>query len=375
MGPRRSSSRLRAGLPVDSHQRLLRHRGRTTPAGVQTQDEWGVTYIRTAGRSWPKSIRRSSRVPIGSGIRCRGWLPHMRSCSARALRPIRTTWFVAGLLGPFTMMYWYLMDLATLSISVYDDPELVDVMCDAYTQWALGVAADAVALGGVDAFSISDDWGGTQALLMSPATALVLPAAVPGPGPRAQAPGRARDHAQRRPHLDHVGRAGRYGHRRLHLHRAGRDLPRRRRACAGGPGRCMPAAFRTKKPRCSPFKAVDISSPNRSLDPRRHALRKHHRLHGGSGHEHGRYFDNTGIRRTCRVDERQRVTVPFSAAAAADRVPWLGDLDYWATALVGRGLKLPGLPAQPRLYRLASRSWLGLLLARIFSLPGHRREL
>ncbi len=44
---------------------------------------------------------------------------------------------IAGFLGPFTMMYWYLTDLATLSLLVYDDPELIDEMNAAYVQWAL----------------------------------------------------------------------------------------------------------------------------------------------------------------------------------------------------------------------------------------------
>lgn len=75
---------------------------------------------------------------------------------------------VAGFLGPFTMMYWYLMDLGTLSVTIFDDPALVREMCDAYTRWALESARRAVDLGGIDAFSISDDWGGTRSLLMSP---------------------------------------------------------------------------------------------------------------------------------------------------------------------------------------------------------------
>ena len=30
-----------------------------------------------------------------------------------------------------------------------------------------------------------------------------------------------------------------------------------------------------------------------------------------------------------------------------DKVPWLGDLDYWATALVGRGQKPQGFQRSP----------------------------
>jgi len=76
---------------------------------------------------------------------------------------------VAGVLGPFTMMYWYLMDLETLSISLYEDPVLVREMTDVYVNWVLQVCGRVAELKGVDAFSISDDWGSTSSLLMSPA--------------------------------------------------------------------------------------------------------------------------------------------------------------------------------------------------------------
>jgi uroporphyrinogen decarboxylase len=75
---------------------------------------------------------------------------------------------IAGFLGPFTMMYWYLTDLATLSLLVYDDPELIDEMNAAYVHWALESIRIAHDLGGVDAFGLADDWGGSTGLLMSP---------------------------------------------------------------------------------------------------------------------------------------------------------------------------------------------------------------
>jgi len=74
----------------------------------------------------------------------------------------------AGVLGPLSMLCWYFMDLETASLTIYDDPDLVHEICDAYTRWALETARRAVDLGGVDAFSISDDWGGNSGLLMSP---------------------------------------------------------------------------------------------------------------------------------------------------------------------------------------------------------------
>jgi uroporphyrinogen decarboxylase len=66
------------------------------------------------------------------------------------------------------MMYWYFMDLATLSLMIFDDPELITEMCDAYTRWVLDAAALVAEGGGIDVFMIADDWGGTTSLLMSP---------------------------------------------------------------------------------------------------------------------------------------------------------------------------------------------------------------
>ena len=44
------------------------------------------------------------------------------------------------------------------------------------------------------------------------------------------------------------------------------------------------------------------------------------------------------------MTERERVLTLLSGGTP-DQVPWLGDLDYWATALVGRGEKPPGFKA------------------------------
>ena len=60
------------------------------------------------------------------------------------------------------------MDLETLSLTIQDDPDLVHEMTAAFTAWTLESAQLVADLGGVDAFSISDDWGGTTSLLMSP---------------------------------------------------------------------------------------------------------------------------------------------------------------------------------------------------------------
>jgi uroporphyrinogen decarboxylase len=140
------------------------------PIGTRYQDEWGVTYIKNG---WPIMAQVDTPIKSRADWQCYAMppikSPHRFHMLREAIRAnTHDIAVVAGVLGPFTMMYWYLMDLATLSVSVYDDPELVSAMCDAYTQWVLEAAAGAVQLGGIDAFSISDDWGGTQSLLMSP---------------------------------------------------------------------------------------------------------------------------------------------------------------------------------------------------------------
>lgn len=141
------------------------------PEGTVYQDEWGVTYVKNG---WP--IMAQTATPIKSRA---DWTryrlpaadaPHrLRMIGDAHAANAHDIALQAGLLGPFTMMYWYLMDLETLSLTVYDDPALVHEMTGAYVDWCLDVAGRAVRAARVDAFSISDDWGGTQALLMSPA--------------------------------------------------------------------------------------------------------------------------------------------------------------------------------------------------------------
>jgi uroporphyrinogen decarboxylase len=139
--------------------------------GETFRDEWGVTYIKNG---WP--IMAQTGTPVKTRKDWEAY--HMPPPSApHRLRILcegdkansNDVALLAGMLGPFTMLYWYLMDLETLSMTIYDDPQLVHAMAGAYVGWCLAVASSAVAAARVDAFSISDDWGGTQALLMSPA--------------------------------------------------------------------------------------------------------------------------------------------------------------------------------------------------------------
>jgi uroporphyrinogen decarboxylase len=138
--------------------------------GSSYKDEWGVTYVKNG---WP--IMLQTDVPIKSRQDWENYrMPDPRT-------PLRTRMIqdavranepeiavIAGFLGPFTMAYWYLTDLATLSLLVYDDPALIDEMNAAYVKWALESVRIAYDEGGIDAFALADDWGGSAGLLMSP---------------------------------------------------------------------------------------------------------------------------------------------------------------------------------------------------------------
>jgi uroporphyrinogen decarboxylase len=140
------------------------------PDGTTYMDEWGVTYVKNG---WPIMVQTDSpvksredweryRMPLPGA-------PHRLKMLKEGIKANDGDLaIIAGVLGPFTMMYWYLMDLETLSVTLYDDPALVHEMNEAYVKWVLEVCGLAVGRGCVDAFSISDDWGSTQSLLMSP---------------------------------------------------------------------------------------------------------------------------------------------------------------------------------------------------------------
>ncbi len=138
--------------------------------GTTYQDEWGVTYIKNG---WPIMVQTATP------IKTRGDWERYRMPDPAAPHRFRMlkdgikandgdVAIIAGILGPFTMLYWYFMDLETLSLTIYDDPDLVKEMNDAYVKWVLRVCELSIELGGVDAFSIADDWGSTRSLLMSP---------------------------------------------------------------------------------------------------------------------------------------------------------------------------------------------------------------
>ena len=134
------------------------------------KDEWGVTYQKNG---WPIIAQ------IDTPVKCR------EDWEAYTLPPVDTPYrlkifkdvkaantedlaVVLGTLGPFTMLSWYIMDFETLAITMYTDPEMVHEINEAVLEWTLGAIRLAIKEGGVDCVQISDDWGGTNALLISP---------------------------------------------------------------------------------------------------------------------------------------------------------------------------------------------------------------
>ena len=140
------------------------------PHGARYRDEWGITYIKSG---WPVMVQVD--VPIKSREDWKNYrLPD--PAARHRVNMIRDAVnvnekeiaIIAGFLGPFTMMYWYFMDLATLSLTIFDDPALIHEMCDSYVRWVLETVRIAFQMGGIDVFMLADDWGGTTGLLMSP---------------------------------------------------------------------------------------------------------------------------------------------------------------------------------------------------------------
>jgi len=138
--------------------------------GAEYLDEWGVKYIRNG---WP--IMAQIDCPIKDRSDWTNYKIPDPDAPFR-LNRIKTaiqanegeTAILAGFLGPFTMMSWYFMDLPSFSMAMFTDPELVHEINDAYVRWALNVGKKAAKLEGIDAFLISDDWGGTNGPIIAP---------------------------------------------------------------------------------------------------------------------------------------------------------------------------------------------------------------
>jgi len=134
------------------------------------KDEWGVTYKKNG---WP--IIAQVECPIKDRTDWNNYkLPEVKTANRTKIIQDAVQAnngnlaIVVGLLGPFTMASWYFSDFENFSMNLFMDPELIHEMNDAYVDWAIDVATLAFDKGGIDAFQISDDWGGTNALLISP---------------------------------------------------------------------------------------------------------------------------------------------------------------------------------------------------------------
>jgi uroporphyrinogen decarboxylase len=134
------------------------------------KDEWGVTYKKNG---WPIIAQMDTPIktredwekyklpPVNTPGRLKIIKDVVKANEAGLA-------VVGGLLGPFTMITWYFMDFQDFSMALFMDPDLVHEITDAFIDWNLEAAKLAIESGGVDAFQISDDWGGTSALLIAP---------------------------------------------------------------------------------------------------------------------------------------------------------------------------------------------------------------
>lgn len=134
------------------------------------KDEWGVTYKKNG---WP--IIAQIESPIKDRADWENYkLPEVNTPNRTKIiqDAVRANTndlaIVVGLLGPFTMASWYFSDFETFSMNLFMDPEIIHEMNEAYVDWAIQAAILVYKSGGIDAFQISDDWGGTSALLISP---------------------------------------------------------------------------------------------------------------------------------------------------------------------------------------------------------------
>jgi len=138
--------------------------------GKKFTDEWSVTYIK---QGWPVMVQ--VETPIKNREDWKNYsmpdpkAPHRTQKLKDAVAANEgDIAIVAGFLGPLTMMYWYFMDIVTFSYTLFEDPDLIIEICDAFTDFVLKSAEEVIKVGSIDAFLIADDWGASNTLLVSP---------------------------------------------------------------------------------------------------------------------------------------------------------------------------------------------------------------
>ena len=139
--------------------------------GETFTDEWGVNYVK---KGWPVMIQTGN--PIKSRKDWESYsvpdpkAPHRTKKIKDAVSANKDDLaIVAGFLGPVTMMYWYFMNIKTLSYMFIEDPSLIVEICETFVDWTIEAAKEVIKIDGVDAFFIADDWGASDSLLISPA--------------------------------------------------------------------------------------------------------------------------------------------------------------------------------------------------------------
>ncbi len=138
--------------------------------GIYT-DEWGVTYQRDVIASWPGD------APIGHPIKSRAdWRNYLIPDPRRAGRLTQAQTAVCMTMdgrqavlgsvnGPFTAA-WLLTGLERFCLLMYDDPDLVDDILRAVTDYAIA-GGRLLVQAGVDALAIADDHGGVAGPFIS----------------------------------------------------------------------------------------------------------------------------------------------------------------------------------------------------------------
>lgn len=133
-------------------------------------DDWGINYVK---KGWPVMIQTSTLFKNRKDWEKYTMPDPKASWRTRQIKDAiaenkNDLAIVPSFLGPVTMMYWYFMDIPTLSYTLYEDPNLIVEICDTYANWVLDAASEVIKVGKIDAFLIGDDWGASNSLLISP---------------------------------------------------------------------------------------------------------------------------------------------------------------------------------------------------------------
>lgn len=139
--------------------------------GDTYQDEWGITY-RISPVTWP--IDSGIKHPCEDGEDWKNYqmpdanAPFRYEGLKEVLRRSQENGMgvVGNVRGPYSGA-WQIFGLDTFSMLLYEEPETVDAVLTAITDFAIDATVQMVKLG-VDAVLYSDDYGSTLQPLMSP---------------------------------------------------------------------------------------------------------------------------------------------------------------------------------------------------------------